>query len=100
MPKAQKINVLTAVLKVDIPVDPSSLTSVQNAATQAQRLREAANRIGRTTVETRLNRVSAPEPKSAPEGDHPETGASAPDNLDIPDNLRRVPKPKAATEPA
>ena len=65
MPKAQKINVLTITLKVNIPVDPGSVRSIQDAAGQAERLREAANRIGRATVETRLNRVPAPEPEAA-----------------------------------
>ena len=61
MPKT-KVNVLTVTLKVDIPVDPGSVRSVQDTAGQAERLREAANRVGRATMDTRLNRVSAPEP--------------------------------------
>jgi hypothetical protein len=64
MSKAQKINVLTVTLKVGIPVDPGSLRSVQDAATSAERLREAGNKIGRATMETRLNRVSAPAPNA------------------------------------
>ena len=100
MPKT-KINVLTVTLKVDIPVDPGSLRSVQDAATSAERLREVGNKIGRATMETRLNRVPAPEsePEPPPEAAERETVAAPPDDLDIPDNLRRVPKP-AATEPA
>ncbi len=94
MPKI-KINVLSITLKVDIPVNPGSVRSIQDAAGQAERLREVGNKIGRATMETRFNRVSAPEPKSEPETAEP----APPDDLDIPDNLRRVPKP-AATEPA
>ena len=98
MPKTPKINVLTVTLKVDIPVDPGDVDSVQEVAGHAERLGTVARELGETTIETRLNRVSAPEPKSEPEGDEPETGASAPDGLDIPDKLRRVPKSKAAAE--
>ena len=95
MPKT-KINVLSATLKVDIPVDPGSLSSVQNAAAQAERLREVGNKVGGATMETRFNRVSAPGPK--PEAAEPAT--APPDDLDIPDNLRRVLKPKAEAESA
>ena len=65
MSKTPKINVLTVTLKVDIPVDPGSLRSVQDAAGQSERLREVANKIGRTTVDTRLNRVPALQPQPA-----------------------------------
>ena len=60
-----KINVLTVTLKVDIPVDPGSLRSVQDAAGQAERLGEAASKVGRATVKTRLNRVPAPVPAAS-----------------------------------
>jgi hypothetical protein len=62
MPKTQKINVLTVTLKVDIPVDPSSIKSVQDTAGQAERLRELGNMVGRATMDTRLNRVPALQP--------------------------------------
>lgn len=64
MPK-NKINVLTVKLTVDIPVDPGCLRSVQDAAGHAEGLVDAANEIGRATMETRLNRVTAPEPEPA-----------------------------------
>ncbi len=67
MSKTPKINVLTVTLKVDIPVDPGSLRSVQDAASSAERLREVGNKIGRATVETRLARVPAPQPEPAAE---------------------------------
>lgn len=67
MSKTPKINVLTVTLKVDIPVDPGSMRSVQDTAASAERLREVGNKIGRATMETRLNRVSAPEPQPATE---------------------------------
>ena len=88
-----KINVLTVTLKVDIPVDPGSLRSVQDAAGQAERLGEAASKVGRATVETRLNRVPEPEPKLEAVEPKPEPAAA---ELDIPENLRRVPKPATA----
>ncbi len=91
-----KINVLSVTLKVDIPVDPGSLCSVQDAAGHAEGLYDAANEIGHATMETRFNRVSAPEPESEPKEDEPEYVAAVRAALDIPDNLRRVSKPKAA----
>ncbi len=66
MPKTKKINVLTITLKVDIPVDPGSVKSVQYAAGIAERMEETANQIGTVTMETRLNRVPAPQPKFGP----------------------------------
>jgi ABC-type thiamine transport system ATPase subunit len=66
MPKT-KINVLTVTVKVDIPVDPGSIQSVQMTARQAESLREAAARVGLATMKTRLNRVPAPQPQPAAE---------------------------------
>ncbi|KKK48054.1 hypothetical protein LCGC14_3148980, partial [marine sediment metagenome] len=67
MPKT-KINVLTVTLKVDIPVDPGSLRSVQDAATSAERLREVDAAVvevdpgeSRRDVEQRLERSAAVE---------------------------------------
>lgn len=91
-----KINVLTVTSKTHIPLDPGSLRSLQEATAAANGLIVAASKLGETTSDTRLNRVPAPEPESEPEGDELETMAEAPDNLDVPDNLRRVPKPAAA----
>jgi hypothetical protein len=82
MPKTPKIDVITAKLICHIPVDRSDRESVDTAYAFADHLRDTAAECGQTTVETRLNRVPAPEP--------------ADDGLDIPDNLQRT----AETEPA
>ncbi len=89
-----KIHVLTVKLTCHIPVDPGNVTSVQLAASLAVGLRETGEKLGQTTLDTRLNRVAVPEPEPAPVV--PEApDAVPPDNLDIPDNLRR-PTPRPA----
>ncbi len=69
----KKINVLTVMLKCHIPLDPGKVVSVQLAASCAEGLREAGNKLGQTTMETRLNRISAP----APEASEPEPAGLA-----------------------
>lgn len=65
-------DVLTVTLKVDIEIVTSSVQSIQAAAAHAERLREAGNKIGNkvgdATVETRVNRVSVPEPAAVAAG--------------------------------
>ena len=102
MPKTKKIHVLTVKLTCHIPVNPGDVMSVQEAANYAEILHGAGEDYGQTTVETRLNRVPAPEP--APEASEPEPKSEddgfdpqPDDGLDIPDNLRRTsPEPAAA----
>ncbi len=92
-----KIHVLTVKLTVHIPVDPGDVMSVQEAANYAEILRGAGEDYGQTTMETRLNRVPAPEPKA--EGPEPEPGPEpADDGLDIPDKLRRAAPETVAAE--
>ena len=74
-----KIDVLTVKLTCHIPLDPGSVASVQFAASVAEGLRDAGEKLGQTSIETRLNRVSAPEPE--------------PDNTEFVDD-------RANTEPA
>ena len=84
-----KINVLTAKLTVHIPLDPGDIDSVLQAADWVERLRAHAASMGETTVETRVARVTAPEPE-------PKAPEPAADGLDIPESLRRTAKPAAA----
>ncbi len=63
MTKAPKIDVITVKLTCHIPVDPGGVDSVQAAARHSEELSYFASEFGETTVETRLNRVPAPEPK-------------------------------------
>jgi len=77
-----KIHVLTVKLTVHIPVDPGNVTSVQLAASLAEGLRDAGERLGQTTTDWRLNRVPAPEPK-------PVAAEPVDDGLDTPDFLKR-----------
>ncbi len=83
MPKTPKIHALTATLKCHVQVDPGDMLSLHNATDAIEGLRRYAAELGQTTIETRLNRVPAPEPEPAT------------DELDTPDNLRRGPKPAA-----
>ena len=93
-----KIDVLTSKLIVHVPVDPGDPESVHTAAIDIEHLHIVAKGIGQTTIETRLNRVAAPEPEpKASDPVVPEApDAEPPDDLDIPDNLRRTTEPDAA----
>ena len=88
-----KIDVITVKLVCHIPVDRSDAAAVLAAYDTAQGLCVAAEGLGQTTWEKRLNRVTAPPPKPKPEAteDNPTD-----DGLDIPENLRRAPKSAAA----
>ncbi len=58
-----KINVLTVKLTVHILIDPANAESRERAGNSAEDLIGHANLIGDVgTVETRLNRIYAPEP--------------------------------------
>lgn len=94
MKKTKKIDVITVKLICHIPVDTGDDESQQNVAGHVKALRELAEGLGETTVEKRLNRVSAPEPAPEVTEPTPEPAATEPadDGLDIPNNLRRVPK--------
>ena len=96
MPKTPKIDVITVKLTVHIPVDPGSVDSVQEAADDVEQLLAHGNGLGQASIETRLNRVPAPEPKAEASEPEPEANDPADDNLDIPESLRRT----AETEPA
>lgn len=79
MPKTPKINVLTIKLTCHIPVDPGDPLSVAFAASCAKGLREAASKLGETSaLDTRLNRVPAPEPTQNAPGPVPEAPESDP----------------------
>ena len=98
MPKTPKIDVITGVLKFHIPVDRNDRNSVTAAYALADGLLGAAPESWQATLETRLNRVAAPEPEpKASDPVVPEApDAEPPDDLDIPDNLRRTTEPAAA----
>ncbi len=96
MPKTPKIDVITATLTVHIPVGRGDSESVHKAYAIANDLLAATPEFAQATLDTRLNRVPAPEPKA--EASEPELAANDPadDGLDIPERLRRT----AETEPA
>ena len=88
MPNKTKIDVLTVKLTVQIPLEPANSVTVLDAYKRADELLNFCSGEGhQVTIETRQNRVPAPEP--AQEASEPEPAG---DGLDIPDNLRRVPK--------
>ena len=89
-----KHDVITVKLTCHIPVDPGNVTSVQLAASLAEGLRDAGEKLGQTTTDYRLNRVAAPEPEPEPEPSL--ASISGADDLDIPDNLRRTAAAEAA----
>ena len=96
-----KHDVITAKLTTHIPVDRNDRESVDNAYEIADRMCDDASLVGQATMETRLNRVTVPEP-TTPELESgpvvPETPDAEPlDNgLDIPENLCRTSEPAAA----
>ena len=102
MPKTPKIDVITVKLTCHIPVNRNNRESVDTAYGMADGLIENAEILGLTTADKRLNRVTAaPEPTAPePEPEAAELVAAPPDNLVIPDNLRRVSKSKAEAESA
>ena len=98
MTKTPKIHVLTVKLTCHIPVDPGDFHSVQDAARVATALHAHAAEKGQTSIETRLNRVPAPEPKAEASEPEPEALQPAADNLDGPFFLDRTDPKMAAAE--
>ena len=98
MPKTPKINVITGKLTCHIAVDRSDRESVDKVYEIFDRMCDDASLVGQASIETRLNRVPAPKP--APEASEPalDPGPTEPaaDGLDIPERLRRAPKPEPA----
>jgi hypothetical protein len=89
----KKIHVITVKVSVHIPVDPSSHASLDTAAGVIAVICAHAETVGfGTVIDSRLNRVTAPEPE--PEPELPEVAPA--ENLDVPPNLRRTAEPKAA----
>ena len=97
-----KINVITVNLICHIPIDRDDRRAVDAAYKLADSLCEKGDEIGETVAyHARLDRVmapvpTAPEPKpklAVPEAPKPEPPK---DDLDIPENLSRTPKPTAA----
>ncbi len=82
-PKTKKIDVITVKITCHIPVERDDRESVDEAYHNAERLWLAAESLGQTTWERRLNRVPAPKPL-------PQPTTEADDGLDVPDNLRRT----------
>ena len=100
-PKIKKIDVITVKLTCHIPHELGDIVSLHDATDAIEGLRRYAADLGQTTIESRVARVPAPEPKpeaSEPKSDDPRvsTTESAADGLDIPERLRRT----AETEPA
>ena len=93
-----KHDVITVKLTCHIPVNRDNREAVDAAYATAQGLCIAAEGLGQTTWEKRLNRVPAPEPaQPAPEPElTAHTTAPAGDGLDSPDFLRRTAEPEAA----
>ena len=112
-----KIDVITVKLTCHIPVDPGDMVSVQFAASCAEGLRVAGEKLGQTSYETHINRVTAPEPEAgtpAPVTPTSATSAAIPvkpggvashnanalpaaaDDLEPPANLRRTAKAQSA----
>lgn len=90
-PKIPKIDVITVKLTCHIPVNRDDRESVDAAYATAHGLCVAAEDLGQTTWEKRLNRVPAPKP--APQDPDIAPGAALDAGLDIPDNLRRTAAP-------
>ncbi len=67
MTKTQKIDVITVKLTCHIPIDRNDGNSVDEVYGIAQGLCIAAEGLGQTTWEKRLNRVPAPQPRPAAE---------------------------------
>lgn len=92
--KTPKIHVMRHKLELDIEVDPASYESLDHAAGVVTSVNAHVAGLERATlkiIDSRLTRVPAPKP--APEVSEPEP---ADDGLDIPDHMRRVPKPAPA----
>ena len=89
-----KHDVIIAKLTVNIPVDRDDRESVDNAYATADALLASVPKPIQATMETRLNRVTVPEPEPVV----PETPDAEPldDGLDIPESLRRTSEPAAA----
>ena len=103
MPKTPKIDVITVKLTCHIPVNRDNREAVDAAYATAQGLCVAAEGLGQTTWEKRLNRVPAPAPAPVAaepvEGnlDPPESKSEAPDDgMDFPDGLDRRPESETA----
>ena len=100
--KTPKIDVISGTLKFHIPFDRKDRNCVIAAYAIADGILAAVQKsrdetgIFQVTLESHLNRVSAPEPTPEASGPVPEApDADPPDNLDIPETLRR-----GRTEPA
>ena len=65
MSKTKKIDVITVKLTCHIPVARSDRESVDKAYAIADAWADEAATLGQTSCETRLNRVSAPEPAAS-----------------------------------
>lgn len=90
-----KIDVITVKLTCHIPVNRDDRNAVDEAYAIADGLGDGAAALGQTSYEARLNRVTAPEPKSVAEPvegdlDTPESKPKRDDDLDVPPNLRRT----------
>ena len=84
-----KIHVMRHKLQLDIEVDPTSYDSLDHAAGVVTSINAHVAGLDHATLkimDSRLNRVSAPEPNTE----------FVDDGLDIPDNLRRTTEPEAA----
>lgn len=95
----KKIHVMTVKATGHIPVDPTSQDSLGEVAGHVTALRAHLEKLGfGVVVDSRLNRVTAPEPKPEPEAEvDPDLQEIADNLLDIPDNpnrAKREPEPK------
>ena len=98
MPKTKKIDVLTVKLTVHIPLDRADATAVLDAYKRADGLLAFCSNVGKATMDWRLNRVPAPEPKAEASEPEPEALEPAADNLDGPSFLDRTDPKMAAAE--
>ena len=91
-----KHDVLTVKLTFHIAVDLNDPDSVRAATSLANDLLKNAKGFSQASMQTRFGRVPAPEPEPETHGIMTGTDQEPPDNLDLPDNLRRTAKTAAA----